>query len=418
MGGEDRVVAAPDKCLLRVDAEDVGTFEGEGGLRQHYADVAARLRSPAPAVSKRVPSLSPHIMPPSSGAGVEGDPMGGASAHTFGPEPAGRFTFDTFRIASSNSLAAAAARSLAEASCDISFRLLYIHGAPGLGKTHLLRAVGHLAQQGGDRVSMLSGRMMTVLPIGWRSGDVVLVDDFQSLAAGLVGKRLAAELLLAIDAGRRVVVVADCPPHALDLAGPHLVSRLHGGLVAEVLPMGDDLRRSIIDQRISDLFGVAGEALLPALVRDRLASTLGLDGRGIDGALHALHARWVLPGEELTPAIVQEIVGAAADGQAVRVRVEDILAAVCARYGVSRIDIKGQRRTAAAVRPRQIAMYLAKTMTLRSLPEIGRILGGRDHTTVLHAVRKLERMVTSDAAFSAEIETLRRLVLSGGGGHA
>lgn len=413
MSGGDRVVAAPDKCLLRVDAEDVGTFDGEDGLRRHYADVASRLRSPAPSVPRRAPSLSPHPVPPASGAEVEVG-LDDAPAHAFGPEPAGRFIFDTFRIAPSNSLAAAAARSLAEASSDISFRLLYIHGAPGLGKTHLLRASGDLAQQGGDRVSMLSGRMMTVLPIGWRSGDVVLVDDFQALAAGMIGKRLAAELLLAIDAGRRVIVVADCPPHALDLVGPHLISRLQGGLVAEVGPMGDGLRRSIIDQRIRDLFGAVGEALVPSLVRDRLASTLGLDGRGIDGALHALHARWVLPGEDLTPATIDEILGAAGDGQPVRVRVDDILAVVCSRYGVSRVDIKGQRRTANVVRPRQIAMYLAKTMTMRSLPEISRIFGGRDHTTVLHAVRKLERMVAADAAFSAEIETLRRLVLSGG----
>lgn len=342
-------------------------------------------------------------------------PVAAPDDHAFAAPSAGRFVFDTFAVAPSNALAFSAARSLSEDAPEISFRLLYIHGAPGLGKTHLLRAAGDLARRGGDQVALLSARDGGALPSGLVPCDLLLVDDVQDLSGGDAGRPLARQIMRACDAGLRIIVVADCPPAALDRGGPHLASRLKGGLVAEVRGMETDLRRAIIDRRLSDLFGAAAD-VVPDSVRARFADLPGHDGRNIEGAVQALHARWTLPGEGLTASALDEVMAGAPPPVPARVRLDAIITHVCRHYGFSRADLLSQRRTADVVRARQIAMYLGKTLTQRSLPEIGRVLGGRDHTTVLHAVRKLAGLVVQDGDFAAELEALGQAIRGGGAG--
>jgi chromosomal replication initiator protein len=214
-----------------------------------------------------------------------------------------------------------------------------------------------------------------------------------------------------MDAGRQVVVAADRAPAELESLEERVRSRLAGGLVIEIGSLEEELRLRILETRIAALKVEHPGFDVPASVVSHVARQVTQNGRDLDGAVNRLMAHNQLSGRPITIDMADDVIRdlvRPADPR--RIRVEDILRIVAKHYGVSRADLLSSRRTANVVRPRQIAMYLAKTLTLRSLPEIGRRFGGRDHTTVLHAVRKIEGLVQGDQALAEEIEILKRLL--------
>jgi chromosomal replication initiator protein len=208
-----------------------------------------------------------------------------------------------------------------------------------------------------------------------------------------------------------VVVAGDRPPSDLESLDERVRSRLAGGLVVEMGALDEELRLEILKARVAAAQLVHPSFEVPAPVVAYLARSVTQNGRDLDGALNRLLAYNKLTGFPVTMDMAERAVrDLVRESDPKRVKIEDIQRVVARRYNVSRSDLLSSRRTANVVRPRQIAMYLAKLLTLRSLPEIGRRFGGRDHTTVLHAVRKIESLVGNDPALAEEIELLKRLL--------
>lgn len=336
-----------------------------------------------------------------------------------------RLTFDSFVVGRSNSLAHAAAKQLATArrGDNMMFNPLYVHSAVGLGKTHLLQAIAWAGNAGGERrvlyltaekfvfgfVSSLRTQTTLAFKEVLRATDVLLIDDLQFLQGKSTFAEFSHTLNAMIDAGRQVVVAADRPPLDLENLDDRVRSRLAGGLVVEMGSFGEDLRLEILQSRVACARTHYADFDVPAPVLAFIAKSVTHNGRDLEGALNRLLAHSKLTGQPVTMELAErEIRDLVRPQEPRKVKIEEIQRIVARRYNVSRGDLLSSRRTANVVRPRQIAMYLAKTLTLRSLPEIGRRFGGRDHTTVLHAVRKIEGLVGNDLALAEEIEAIKR----------
>ena len=335
-----------------------------------------------------------------------------------------RLTFDTFVVGRSNTLAHAAAKQVAVArtSDPVLFNPLYIHAGVGLGKTHLLQSVAWAGNQPDRRVLYLTAekfmygfvsalRSQTALAFkeALRGIDVLLIDDLQFLQGKSTQAEFSHTLNSLIDGGRQVVIAADRPPMDLESLDDRVRSRLAGGLVVEMGSLGEELRLEILISRIALARAHHPGFDVPAPVLAYIAKSVTHNGRDLEGALNRLLAHSKLTGQPVTMDLAErEIRDLIRPQEPKRVKIEDIQRIVARHYNVSRGDLLSSRRTANVVRPRQVAMYLAKTLTLRSLPEIGRRFGGRDHTTVLHAVRKIENLVNTDASLAEEIELLKR----------
>jgi chromosomal replication initiator protein len=205
------------------------------------------------------------------------------------------------------------------------------------------------------------------------------------------------------------VVASDRPPSDLESLDERVRSRLAGGLVVEMGSLGEELRLEILKSRVAAAKLHHAGFDVPAEVLVFIAKSVTHNGRDLEGALNRLLAHSKLTGQPVTLEMAErEVRDLIRPQEPKRVKIEDIQRVVARQYNVSRADLLSSRRTANVVRPRQVAMYLAKTLTLRSLPEIGRRFGGRDHTTVLHAVRKIENLVTNDTGLAEEIELLKR----------
>jgi chromosomal replication initiator protein len=336
-----------------------------------------------------------------------------------------RLTFETFLVGRCNTLAHAAARQVASARRGeaVLFNPLYVHAGVGLGKTHLLQALAWAGNASKDRkvlyltaekfmygfVSALRAQNAIAFKEAVRSIDVLVIDDLQFLQGKSTQAEFCHTLNALIDAGRQVVVAADRPPSDLESLEERVRSRLAGGLAVEMGPLGEDLRLEILKSRTAAARAHHPGFDVPALVLAFIAKTVTHNGRDLEGALNRLLAHSKLTGNPITLEMAErEIRDLIRPMEPKRVKIEDIQRVVARQYNVSRADLLSSRRTANVVRPRQVAMYLAKTLTLRSLPEIGRRFGGRDHTTVLHAVRKIEGLVNTDNALAEEIELLKR----------
>src|SRR5262245_24664477 len=244
-----------------------------------------------------------------------------------------------------------------------------------------------------------------------RTIDVLVIDDLQFLQGNSTQAEFCHTLTALIDAGRQVVIAADRPPADLETLDDRVRSRLAGGLVVEMGSPDETLRLEILKSRVALARTLHPGFDVPAPVLGFIAKTVTHNGRDLDGALNRLLAHNKLTGHPVTMEMAECAVRDLVRPQdPKRVKIEDIQRTVARQYNVSRADLLSSRRTANVVRPRQIAMYLAKTLTLRSLPEIGRRFGGRDHTTVLHAVRKIEHLVGNDSTLAEEIELLKRLL--------
>jgi chromosomal replication initiator protein len=336
-----------------------------------------------------------------------------------------RLTFESFVIGRSNTLAHAAAKqvALARRGEPVMFNPLYIHAGVGLGKTHLLQATTWAGNNGAERkvlyltaekfmygfVSALRTQTALAFKEALRGIDVLVIDDLQFLQGKSTQAEFCHTLNALIDAGRQVVIAADRPPTDLESLDDRVRSRLAGGLVVEMGALGEDLRLEILKTRVLAARQYHPSFDVPAPVLAYIAKSVTHNGRDLEGAINRLLAHNKLTGQPVTMEMAErEVRDLIRPQEPKRVKIEDIQRIVARQYNVSRADLLSSRRTANVVRPRQVAMYLAKTLTLRSLPEIGRRFGGRDHTTVLHAVRKIEGLVGNDAMLADEIEVLKR----------
>lgn len=379
--------------------------------------------APRPARPEAVPSGTERTMPFQMRAPAAGD----ARVQGNGGSPLdARFTFASFLVGRSNALAHAAARQVADADAGTAARFnpLYIHSAVGLGKTHLLQALVWAGEQSGRRmlyltaekfmygfVAALKSQSAIAFKEALRGIEVLVIDDLQFLQGPKVQMEFCHTLNALVDAGRQVVIAADRTPGELESLEERVRSRLAAGLVVEMAPLEAELRQRILETRIAALKAQHPGFDVPDAVLQHVAQQVTQNGRDLDGAVNRLLAHNQFSGRPVTVDLADEVIRdliRPADPR--RIRVEDILRVVSKHYGVSRADLLSSRRTANVVRPRQIAMYLAKTLTLRSLPEIGRRFGGRDHTTVLHAVRKIEGLVQGDKVLADEIDSLKRLL--------
>jgi chromosomal replication initiator protein len=342
-----------------------------------------------------------------------------------------RYTFQSFVVGASNRLAHAAAMQVAETAegQPLRYNPLYVHAKVGMGKTHLLHAIAweFKARRRDARVLYLTAerfmysfaealqtRDAPAFKEKLRTIDLLLIDDMEFLQGKTFQQEFCHTLNSLIDGGRQVVVAADCAPALLESFDARMRSRLSGGLVAEISPLDYELRYKILERRAAEKAAQSPGFEAPRDVLAYLASQLTENGRELEGAITRLHAAYQLTGEPVTcDAAESAISDLIRSKEPKKVKIDDILRIVAKHYGVQRGDLLSSRRNQSIVRPRQVGMYLAKTLTSRSLPEIGRRFGGRDHTTVLHAIRKIEQLRQSDGSLKDEIEVLMRQLKDG-----
>ena len=328
-------------------------------------------------------------------------------------------TFAAFVTGETNVLACNAAQRMSAAE-QPQFSPLYLKAATGQGKTHLLHAIGHayLATHPRTRLFYCSAERFMVefvqalksnqtieFKARLRSFDLLLVDDIQFI----IGKASAQEeLLYTIDAllaeGKRLVFAADRAPQALDGVEPRLLSRLSMGLVADIQAADIDLRRSILQSKLTRFAPLE----VPADVIEFLARTITRNVRELVGGLNKLIAYAQLTGQEVSLQLAEEQLTDILSANRRRITIDEIQRTVCQFYRIDRAEMSSKRRARAVVRPRQVAMYLAKVLTPRSYPEIGRKFGGRDHSTVIHAVRLIEDLRQRDADMDGDVRSLLR----------
>lgn len=355
---------------------------------------------------------------------------GHASGHVpgplFGSPLDSRFTFDTFVEGPSNRVALAAAKTIAEAGAGaVRFNPLFIHSNVGLGKTHLLQAVANAAisTERMPRVVYLTAeyfmwRFATAirdndaltLKDSLRNIDLLIIDDMQFLQGKMIQNEFCHLLNMLLDSAKQVVVAADRAPWELESLDPRVRSRLQGGVAIEVEAPDYEMRFEMLKARLATAQQADPGIDIPVEILSHVARNVASSGRELEGAFNQLLFRRSFEPSlslERVDELLAHLVGA---GEARRVRIEDIQRVVARHYNVSRQELVSNRRTRVIVKPRQVAMYLSKTMTPRSFPEIGRRFGGRDHTTVLHAVRKIEDLISGDSKLSHEVELLKRLI--------
>jgi chromosomal replication initiator protein len=334
-----------------------------------------------------------------------------------------RLSFTTFVPGRSNIMALSAARRLSAVEPP-QFHPLYLRSETGQGKTHLLHSIAAamLERRPDARIILMSAEKfmmefvtavrsngMMEFKARLRAADLLLIDDLQFI----MGKdSTQTELLHTFDdvlaGGGRLAVAADRMPHRLDGIDQRLLSRLAGGLVADIDPPDLELRIAILTQKAAAL-----DVVLPAEVIDWIAQQFPRNVRELEGALNRLVAYATLTGTSIDLPLAQERLTEAARGSRARITIEDIQRAVCAHFRIDRKEMASQRRTRVVARPRQIAMYLAKELTPRSYPEIGRRFGGRDHSTVIHAVKTIEALRSTDADIEADVRRIHHALTLG-----
>jgi len=413
----DRVLATFRSEADGIESLEVGVRGAMAPARPGAAAVAKPAASPRPAASPGPAAELPEPERAARGQAPEGD-LGGAPLDA-------RLTFESFVVGRSNALAHAAAERVARHDGGPAlYNPLYFHAGVGLGKTHLLHGIGHSVKNAGRRVIYLTAdrfmygfvnALKTQSALAFkeklRAIDVLILDDVQFIQGRSIQAEFGHTLNALIDAGRQVVVAADRPPTELEALDERVRSRLAGGLVVEIGTLDEALRASILQSRLEAVRATHPAFEVGPTVAEYVAKAITANGRDLEGAVNRLLAHATLTGAPVTldtaETAIRDLVK---NREPKRVKIEDIQKLVASRYNVSRSDILSERRTAAVVKPRQIAMYLSKVLTLRSLPEIGRRFGGRDHTTVLHAVRKIEKAIGEDTALCDEVELLKRML--------
>ncbi|MBS28313.1 MAG: chromosomal replication initiator protein DnaA [Alphaproteobacteria bacterium] len=331
-----------------------------------------------------------------------------------------RFKFGNFVVGRSNELAHAAARRVAEAK-SVPFNPLFLYGGVGLGKTHLMHAIAwHITErEPRRRVLYMSAekfmyqfiralRYRTIMDFKeqFRSVDVLMIDDIQFIA----GKDSTQEEFFhtfnaLVDQNRQIIVSADKSPSDLEGMEERLKSRLGCGLVADIHPTDYELRLGVLQAKAEQM-----GAEIPDKVMEFLSHKITSNVRELEGALNRIVAHATLVDRPVTLETTQDVLHDLLRANDRRVTIEEIQKRVAEHFNIRLADMHSARRARAVARPRQVAMYLAKQLTSRSLPEIGRKFGGRDHTTVMHAVRKVEELRSTDSGFNEDVELLRRML--------
>ena len=331
-----------------------------------------------------------------------------------------RLTFENFVVGKSNELAHAAALRVAE-SDSVPFNPLFLYGGVGLGKTHLMSAIAwHIRTRKPDKkviylsaekfmyqfIRALRNKSTMSFKELFRSVDILMVDDVQFI----IGKESTQEEFFhtfnaLADQNRQVVLSADKSPSDLEGLEERMRSRLGWGLVADIHPTTYELRLGILQTR-AEQSGVA----IPHKVLEFLAHRISSNVRELEGALTRIVAHATLVGRPVTIESAQELLRDLLRANDRRVTIEEIQKRVAEHFNIKLADMQSPRRARSVARPRQIAMFLAKQLTTRSLPEIGRKFGGRDHTTVMHAVKKVEELSAADLGFAEDVDLLKRML--------
>ena len=392
-------------------------------VQTHFAErLALAWRAALPAVRRIVVGVGASA--PRTAAEVE-IPAPAASAPTardkglyaVALEP--RYIFDNFVVGKANEVAFNAARTLASAD-KVAFNPLFIHGGTGRGKTHLLHAIGHefhrLNPRG--RIVYMSAEKFTVEFLAalrandtfkfkqqLRSADLLMIDDVQFIA----GKESTQEEFFhtmneIISGGRRFVISSDRAPQDLDGVEPRILSRLSWGLVADINAADLELRLNIIMKKLESL----PDVMVPDDVVNFLAKRISSNVRELEGALNRIAAYATMQNRAIDLDFVSEVLANILRANQRRISIDEIQTRVSEHYRIRKAEMTSARRAREVARPRQVAMYLSKQLTPRSLPEIGRRFGGRDHTTVIHAVRQIEKLRAQDPELDSDIRLLTR----------
>jgi chromosomal replication initiator protein len=415
-------------------------------VSEHYADRLSELwRAENPAIRRvdirvgggasagngMAESLSPNSesYPIASRGMSRGDERGDHRGEsrtelTTGLDP--RFTFDAFVVGKPNEFAHACARRVAEQPASQGFNPLFLYGGVGLGKTHLMHAIAWemvtrnngacgrpigVAYMTAERfmyrfIAAIRSQATIEFKDQLRSADVLMIDDLQFLG----GKDNTQEEFFhtfnaLVEAGKQIVVTADKSPSDLEGLEARLRTRLGHGMVADLHSTTYELRISILEAKAARA-GVA----VPPKVLEYLAHKITSNVRELEGALNRLVAHANLFNRQVTLETTQEVLHDILKAYDRRLTIEEIQRKVAEHYNIRLTDMSSARRARAVARPRQVAMWLAKQLTQRSLPEIGRKFGNRDHTTVMHAVSRIAELMARDAAFAEDVELLRRML--------
>ena len=334
-----------------------------------------------------------------------------------------RFTFDTFVVGKPNELAHAAARRVAEGG-PVTFNPLFLYGGVGLGKTHLMHAIAHELRHANPQVNVLylsaeqfmyrfitslrDKRMMDFKQL-FRSVDVLMVDDVQFLA----GKDSTQEEFFhtfnaLVDGQKQIIISADRAPGEIKDLEDRIRSRLQCGLVVDLHPTDYELRLGVLQSKELYYRSQYPGLVIHSGVLEFLAHRISTNVRVLEGALTRLFAFASLVGREIDMDLVQDCLSDVIKTSDRKITIEEIQRKVSDHYNIRLSDLIGPKRLRVYARPRQVAMFLAKQHTSRSLPEIGRKFGGRDHTTVMHGVRRIEELINTDSQIADDVELLRR----------
>lgn len=412
-------LAAPSEFAANFIASNYGTRLALA-WRTHSVGVS-EVRVVRRAGAARTLALVNAPVPSSGTTGDSGQDSTAAVATSAAMPPEGfrpRHDFASFVTDESNRLAFSASQGLA-ALTQPMFNPLFIHGGTGQGKTHLLHAIAAAFAEHSPNQSVLymsAERFMMEFVNAIRANDtmafkarlraarLLLIDDIQFIAGkGPTQEEFLHTINDLIDSGARIAIAADRAPQAIEGVDKRILSRLAGGLVADIQPAGLELRLAILRARRAS----TGSTAVSDEVIDMLARSIRSNIRELEGAFNKLIAYSQLMGRAVTTEMAQTVLADSLRANARRITIDEIQRACAAHYRIDTSEMRSARRARAVARPRQVAMYLAKKLTPRSLPEIGRIFGGRDHSTVIHAVRTIEALRKENADIDQDIRTLQ-----------
>ena len=390
----------------------------------HSVDIFVRPEAPSAQQREQIINSLPETAMPFAAAHNDSlpqephDPRMGAAL-----DP--RYTFDNFIVGKPNELAHAAARRVAESESVVEgCNPLFLYGGVGLGKTHLMHAIAwHIRKhQQGRKVMYLSAEKFMYQFVRalrskdtvefkeqFRSVDVLMIDDVQFMS----GKDSTQEEFFhtfnaLVDQKKQLIISGDRSPSDLDGLEERVRSRLGWGLVADIHTTNFELRLGILQSKIEKMEGIE----VPRNVLEFLAQRITSNVRELEGALNRVVAHSTLCGGSITLESTQTVLQDLLRANDRRITIDDIQKKVSAHFNIKVADMHSARRSVAIARPRQIAMYLAKKLTSKSLPEIGRKFGGKDHTTVMHAVKRIEELCNKDSEFAEDVELLMRVLQS------
>lgn len=415
LAGDEAVVMLPSRFLRDWVNKEYGELIADFWRQENQAVKRVEFRTGAPAQRPAAPDLAEPAASPAP-APVQRPEVTAALDQ--------RFTFETFVVGKPNEFAYACARRVAEAPATAGFNPLFLYGGVGLGKTHLMHAIAwelstntrggrpvSVAYMSAERfmyrfISALRSQSTLEFKNELRSVDVLMIDDLQFL----IGKDNTQEEFFhtfnaLVDAGKQIVISADKSPSDLSGLEDRLRTRLGCGMVADLHATTFELRYSILEAK-AQRAGVE----VPPKVLEFLARKITSNNRELEGALNRLVAHANLFNRQVTIDTANEVLHDVLKAHDRKISIQEIQKSVCEHYNIRLVDMSSARREQKVARPRQVAMYLAKQLTSKSLPDIGRHFGNRDHTTVMHAVSRITELSARDAAFAEDVELLKRLL--------